>query len=305
MNALKRSRLSAALITALMVPFAASAVAQETGSPTQQPAQSTSTTLDKVTVTGSRIKKAEVEGPAPVVVLTAEDIEREGFSTVYEALSTLNQFTGSVQNEMTQSGFTPNAQFINLRGLGPGYTLILVNGKRMADYPVPYNSQSNAVSLSSIPAAAVSRIEVLTGGASAIYGSDAVAGVLNVITKDNYEGDSIRLRGGTTTMGGGDTGLAQWTGGKTGDKWSLTYSFEYLNREGILGSQREDRDSYYDNPDFRGRPEFATAVSGVYLYRNTGAAYNATLAVTNGTLWPVEMNADPPSMTSTLLTLES
>ncbi|MFT3668833.1 MAG: TonB-dependent receptor [Pseudoxanthomonas sp.] len=274
-NALKRSRLTAALVAAIVMPVAGTTFAQEatTPPPAQQTQQATST-LDKVTVTGSRIKKAEVEGPAPVVVLTADDIEKEGFSTVYEALNTLNQFTGSVQNETTQSGFTPNAQFINLRGLGPGYTLILINGKRMADYPVPYNSQSNAVSLGSIPAAAVSRIEVLTGGASAIYGSDAVAGVINIITKENYEGDSVRLRGGTTTMGGGDTGLFQWTGGKTGDNWSITYAAEYLNREGILGSQREDRDSYYDNPAFQGRPEFATATSGVYLYRNTGAAYN-------------------------------
>lgn len=267
-----RNRLSAALLTAMMLPMAGTAFAQDSQASGQTGQQAQ--TLDRVTVTGSRIKRAEVEGPAPVVVLTADDIEKQGYSTVYEALNTLSQFTGSVQNEMTQSGFTPNAQFVNLRSLGPGYTLVLINGKRMADYPVPYNSQSNAVSLSSIPGTAVARIEVLTGGASAIYGSDAVAGVINIITKDNYEGDTIRIRGGTTTMGGGDTGLFQWTGGKTGDKWSLTYAAEYINREGILGSQRSDRDSYYDNPAFKGRQDYATSVSGVYLYRNTGAAYN-------------------------------
>ena len=77
-NAPKRSRLTAALITALVMPFAGSALAQEAGSTRQQPSTQSTSTLDKVTVTGSRIKKAEVEGPAPVVVLTAEDIEREG-----------------------------------------------------------------------------------------------------------------------------------------------------------------------------------------------------------------------------------
>src|SRR3546814_8926671 len=68
----------------------------------------------------------------------------------YDALNTLTQFTGSIQNELTQNGFTPNASFLNLRGLGPGYQLILINGRRAADYPLPYNSQSNAVNLNAI-----------------------------------------------------------------------------------------------------------------------------------------------------------
>src|SRR3546814_626173 len=168
----------------------------------------------------------------------AEDLEQPGFSTVYDALNTLTQFTGSIQNELTQNGFTPNASFLNLRGLGPGYQLILINGRRAADYPLPYNSQSNAVNLNAIPAAAIERIEILSGGASAIYGSDAVAGVVNIIMKSNYEGDLITLRGGTTTRGGGDTGRAQWVGGKAGSNWSLTYAFEYLAREEIYASQR-------------------------------------------------------------------
>ncbi|KAF1710066.1 TonB-dependent receptor [Pseudoxanthomonas kalamensis DSM 18571] len=267
---MKRNRLCSAMLAAMVVSAGTPAFAQETEQAETETTTTSQTTqtLDKVEVTGSRIKRTEIEGPAPVVVLTADDIEKEGFSTVYEALNTLSQFTGSVQNELTQSGFTPNAQFINLRSLGPGYTLILINGKRMADYPVPYNSQSNAVSLSSIPAAAVERIEVLTGGASAIYGSDAVAGVINIITKSNYEGDTIRLRGGITSRGGGDTLLFQWTGGRTSDNWSLTYGFEYLDREEILASQRDFMDSYYDNPDFKDDPNYATAVSGVYLYQN-------------------------------------
>jgi len=265
----KRSALAVALLTVLAAP--AVSYAQDQGAAT--PSAQRATTLDRVSVTGSRIKKSDVEGPTPVVVITAADIEKEGFNTVYEALTTLSQVTGDVQNELTQSGFTPNAQFLNMRGMGPGYTLILINGKRMADYPQPYNSRSNAVSLSSIPAAAVERIEVLTGGASAIYGSDAVAGVVNIITKTNFEGNAIKIRAGTTTRGGGDTGLFQFTGGKSGDNWSVTYSAEYLNREEILASQRDFMDSYYDNPDFKGKPDFTTATSGVYLYRNTGAQY--------------------------------
>src|SRR5690606_9250627 len=135
----KRSRLSAALLAALLVPAATSVLAQDTAG-AQDPAeqqdqdqdqattdQSTpatdAQTLNKVIVTGSRISRTEIEGPAPVTIITAEDLEQQGFSTVYDALNTLTQFTGSVQNELTQNGFTPNASFLNLRGLGPGYQL--------------------------------------------------------------------------------------------------------------------------------------------------------------------------------------
>lgn len=241
---LRRSPLAAALFAALLVP--GMALAQDQQQSTEQDEDATE--IDKVVVTGSRIKRVEVEGPAPVTVITAAEIERQGYSTVYDALNTLTQFTGSVQNELNQNGFTPNASFLNLRGLGPGYQLILINGRRAADYPRPYNSQSNAVNLANIPAAAIDRIEVLSGGASAIYGSDAVAGVVNVILKTNYEGDQLSLRAGTTTRGGGDTARLQWVGGKTGDNWSLTYAFEALEREEIFASQRDFMDSYYDQP---------------------------------------------------------
>lgn len=254
---LKRRPLCAALVAVLALP-AIPAFAQEA-----EESPAASTTLDKVTVTGSRIKRAEIEGPAPVTVVTADDIEKQGFSTVYDALNTLTQFTGSVQNELTQDGFTPNASFLNLRGLGPGYQLILVNGRRTADYPMPYNSQSNAVNLANIPAAAIERIEVLSGGASAIYGSDAVAGVVNIIMKSNYEGDLVTVRAGTTTRGGGDSGRVQWVGGKVGDKWSLTYAAEYLAREEIFASQRDFMDSYRDDPSVD--PADATAVIGLRM----------------------------------------
>lgn len=245
--------LAAAILAALLAPAAGISAAQEATPPPAGSAETpteaqTQGELDRVTVTGSRIKRAQIEGPAPVTVITAEQIERQGFSTVYDTLNTLTEFTGSVQNELTQSGFTPNASFLNLRGLGPGYQLVLINGRRAADYPLPYNGQSNAVNLANIPAAAIDRIEVLSGGASAIYGSDAVAGVVNIILKTNFEGDELSIRGGTTTRGGGDTARFQWVGGKTGDNWSLTYAFEALEREQIFASQRDFMDSYYDQP---------------------------------------------------------
>lgn len=262
-KSLGRDPLSFALASVLAITAAAPSFAQSSTS-----SGNSTTELDKVTVTGSRIKRTEVEGPAPVTVVTSADIEKQGFNTVYDALNTLSQFTGSVQNELSAGSFTQNASFLNLRGLGPGYQLVLINGRRAADYPLPYNGQSNAVNLASIPAAAIDRIEILSGGASAIYGSDAVAGVVNVILKTNFEGDTITVRGGTTTQGGGDSGRLQWIGGKTGSNWSVTYAFEALEREAIYASQRDFMDSYRDDPSVD--PADATAVEGLRFTVNRG-----------------------------------
>lgn len=245
-----RHRLFAAILTSLTVPaivFSASAQdAQQDTNPDTEAKPATDTkqaqTLDKVQVTGSRIKRAEIEGPSPVVVITAEDIKKEGFTTVAEALSTLTQYTGNVVGgEWNFGNQAPDATYLNLRGLGVGYQLILLNGKRMADYAAASTPSDTGISVGSIPAAAVARIEVLSSGASAIYGSDAVAGVVNIITKDNWEGNHLRLRGGTTTAGGGDTFNLQFSGGKAWDRGSITYAFEQLNRKPIYAWQRFDK----------------------------------------------------------------
>ena len=94
-------------------------------------------TLDAVSVTGSRIKRAQVEGAQPVVTISAQQIQQEGFATVYDVLNSMNQ-QGSVEADTQWGSHTPNASPINLRDLGPGRTLLLVNGRRVADYPLPY-----------------------------------------------------------------------------------------------------------------------------------------------------------------------
>lgn len=248
---LRRSQLTSAILATFLI--SGMAFAQDTGNndddqdDEQQSSQQQS--LDKIEVVGSRIKRAEVEGPSPVTIITAEQIEREGFNTVYDALETISQNTGFAQNDFNAAGgFTPNASVINLRGLGPGRTLLLINGRRANDYPFPYNGRSNFQNFNSIPAAAVQRIEILAGGASAIYGSDAVAGVINVVLKTNFEGNEIRLKGQTSTQGGRDIGDLQWVGGKTGDNWSVTYAFESYNAEPLFGWQRDFMDSAEDNP---------------------------------------------------------
>jgi outer membrane receptor protein involved in Fe transport len=263
--AYRRNLLARSLALALVLPMATTAFAQETDADEEETTTADgTTTLDAVTVVGSRIKRSEIEGPSPVTVISAEQIEREGFISVYDALNTLTQTTGSIQNELTQSGFTPNAQVLNLRGLGPGRVLTLINGRRAADYPLPYNGQSNFVNLASIPAAAVERVELLSGGASAIYGSDAVAGVVNIVLKTNFEGQYLSyLVGKPTAEGGAPTNNIQWVGGSTGDRWSLTYAMEYFDRGAIYASERDFMDSYRDDPSVD--PSAATAVQGIRL----------------------------------------
>ncbi|HET6564548.1 MAG TPA: TonB-dependent receptor plug domain-containing protein, partial [Xanthomonadales bacterium] len=204
--------------------------------------------LDRVRVTGSRISRAQVEGPSPVYTLTADDMQKEGFTTVYEALNTLTQNMSNTQDDQF-GGFTQNANVIDLRGLGPGRTLVLINGRRTTDYPLPFNGQSNIVNLNSIPIAAVERVEVLAGGASAVYGSDAVAGVINVIMKNDVEDTDIRVRFGDTVDGGGKSVRAQIVGGMNNDRGNFTYAIEYFQRDPIWGSDRDYMDSILDNPD--------------------------------------------------------
>lgn len=248
-DSFKRSALTSALLAAILVPGAAMAQAQQETEGTTAPQSTATTDLDRVSVVGSRIKRSEIEGPAPVTVITRADIDREGFQTVGDMLQSLTQqSTANFTGDLAVSGFTPNAQVVNLRGLGPGYTLTLIDGRRPAQYPQPYNRDNNVVNIKAIPTAIVERIEVLTGGASAIYGSDAVAGVVNIVTRKNYDGNQIRLTTGTTEEGGGDSVSFEYTGGTSGDRWSLLYALQYSANEPVYADQRETFADLRNNP---------------------------------------------------------
>lgn len=210
--------------------------------------------LEAVVVTGSRIPTVQAEGPSPVTVITADDIAQRGFTTITEVVNSLTQVTGTAQNETQAGTFTQNANALELRGLGPGRTLILVDGKRVADYPLPYNSESNFVNLSAIPAAAVERVELLASGASAIYGSDAVAGVVNIVLKKRVTNPvSVELRYGDTTQGGGESMRVQAVTGGTIGNLDLLFAGEVFDRKPIYAFQREFQDSVLDNPNPAGR----------------------------------------------------
>ncbi|MEP6897571.1 MAG: TonB-dependent receptor, partial [Rhodanobacter sp.] len=153
------------------------ATAPDTGNP------QAATRLEAVVVTGSRIPRAQVEGPAPVTTITAQDIRNNGFATVADVMTSLTQNLGALDSNQNTDGFSPGAQAVDLRGLGPNHTLVLVNGRRIADYPQSYGGNSNFTDISNLPTSLIDRVEILSGSASAIYGSDAISGVINFILK--------------------------------------------------------------------------------------------------------------------------
>ncbi|MQA38708.1 TonB-dependent receptor domain-containing protein [Rugamonas aquatica] len=192
-----------------------------------------------VVVTGSRIPRASLEGVSAVTVLTGEDITKQGYKNVFDALSNLTQNSGFTQGGDYGNTFTPSANTISLRGLGPNHTLVLLNGRRMADFPIAYEGTVNFTNLANIPSSVVDRIEILSGGASAVYGSDAIAGVVNIILKKQAEGLDVNLKVGGTSRGGGGDQRLQLTGGKSFDKLNTLFSAEFLERDPLWSRERE------------------------------------------------------------------
>ena len=196
-------------------------------------------TPQAVVVTGSRIPRASLEGPSSVTILTGDEITKQGYKNVFDALNNQVQNSGFTQGEDYGNTFTPSANTISLRGLGPNHTLILLNGRRLADFPIAYDGAVNFTTLANIPSSIVDRIEILNGGASAIYGSDAIAGVVNVILKKQTDGFDINVRAGGTSRGGGASQRVQLTGGGNFDKLHTLFSVELSERDPLWSMDRD------------------------------------------------------------------
>ncbi len=251
-QSMKHKLLAAAIASAFAMPFAvAPAFAQQAEQPqgTQTGSNKEAKELQKVVVTGSLIPQSQIETASPVITITAQDIQREGFSNIYDALRAQPLATGAVQDSQFSAGFTPGAQTVSLLGLPPGFTLILIDGKPMADYPLLYNGQSNFVDLSTVPMAMVDHIDILPGNQSAIYGSSAIAGVINVVLKKRMSGVTLDYRAGGTSDGGGANQRLQISGGYNTDKFNLVYGFQYSDTQAIWGFQRPISSSTDSNPN--------------------------------------------------------
>ena len=206
--------------------------------------------IQRVEVTGSRIRRTDIETPSPVQVISAKEIRESGYTSVSEVLRNI---TANGQGTLSQSfsgAFAAGASGISLRGLTVGATLVLIDGQRMAPYALSDDAQRSFVDISQIPMEAIERIDVLKDGASSIYGSDAVAGVVNVILKKNYKGSEITAEAGQAWRGDGVTahasGIHGW-GDLDKDGHSAYIALEYRHQNPILVS---DRNRAFTNTDW-------------------------------------------------------
>jgi iron complex outermembrane recepter protein len=194
--------------------------------------------LQTITVTGYVVPRVG-EGPQPVVTLDQNFISRQGDQTVSEVISRLPQNSQSFTPFVNPgASFSPSASEVNLFGLGTSSTLVLIDGKRQTIFPFPQNGFQGFTDLNSIPLAAVDRIEVLKDGASSIYGSDAIAGVVNVILKDDYNGADIKAYYGTSQRGDDEVYHVQLTGGishqiNENSKFNILVAFDYFQNSPI------------------------------------------------------------------------
>ena len=259
---MRKTPLSRALrgcLLALAVTAPAAAFGQATTPPQPDPQTTAqgqqSTTLDTVVVTGSRIPRVQVEGAAPISVITAEDIQAGGFTSVPDVMQSLTQNGGQTQSQQSAGGadFSPGAQQVDLRALGPNHTLVLVNGRRIADFPLPFGGRSNFTDVSSLPLGMNDRIEVLTGSASAIYGSDAISGVVNFILKKRADGTIVDYRYGQTGHGDARSQRLNVSSGFNRGDFNLVAGFEYRRQDPLWGFQREEQDSTFDGPTTNSR----------------------------------------------------
>lgn len=228
MKTIKRAK---ARLLALAVGVASAAVLPAHAADQEDVAE-----LQRVQVTGSRITRMDVEGPQPVVTITAEDLRATGYGSLSDVLrdSTFNSF-GSFQGGSGFGGGAQGASQVNLRGIGAQYTLVLVNGRRLSNSPAFSADQQN---VNNIPVAAIERVEILRDGASAIYGSDAIGGVINVILKKDYEGMVVGGQSSRPEAEGGDDDLFYMNLGITGNRGSLLFSYENYVRDIILAGSR-------------------------------------------------------------------
>ncbi len=224
----------------------------------------------KITVTGSRIRSTDLEGPKPLTVITREDIELSGMQTAADILrtTTFNSF-GSFRERSGSSG--GQAALVNMRGLGASRTAVLINGRRL---PGSALFGTSAANLNTVPIAAIERVEILTGGASSIYGADAIAGVINIILRSDYEGAEISVGMARPEAAGGDEENGSFVVGANSDRANVVFAAEFFRRNPVFDGDRD-----YSGVNITGT-DFGDA-GGVSGYGNTGFPmdYSSAFAV--------------------------
>jgi iron complex outermembrane receptor protein len=210
--------------------------------------------IERIEVTGSHILRSEAEAVQNVQVITSQDIKSSGQETVVDYLRTISSTFGNSINESFTNSFAPGSAMVGLRGLTQKDTLVLVNGRRITNYGLFQNLSDSFVDLNSIPLAAVERIEILRSGGSAIYGSDAIAGVINIILKQNTTEKTVEGGGRLTTDGGAatrDVDVVFGYGNLMKDDYNVVFSASAFKRDQLLFSQRNNT----KNQDYRNQTD--------------------------------------------------
>ncbi|MCC6070441.1 TonB-dependent receptor domain-containing protein [Massilia sp. GCM10020059] len=253
--------------------------------------------IQRVEITGSSIKRIAKEGALPVEIISRKQLEEQGIVNAEQLIASLNVNGNGSDNLASNADVTSGAQrgnngasSANLRGQGADSTLVLLNGRRVA----PHGMKGSAVDLNSIPFAAVDRVEVLKDGASAIYGTDAIGGVINFILKKNYKGLEAQVFTDVTEAGGGEIGRLQVTGG-FGDLaeqgYNVLIAASTSENKALRGDQRDFVNTFQPDRglsvDTRGAPHanvFATSLGDTILSRksNTGPILPGTTQAYSG-----------------------
>ena len=237
--------------TGLLAQFAH---AQETSLAPQAQAEATpgvdgSDKVQKVYVTGSNVRRITLESASPVQIITRDELTRGGATSLNEVLRTISSNVGGIDENRT-NGFSAGAAGLNLRGFGSQATLTLINGRRLAPYAQP-EFQTTFVDLNSIPVGAVERIEILKDGASAIYGSEAMAGVVNIILRDSFEGLELGGSLGQSSRSDGEQKRATVSFGKGSlvqDHFNAYVTLDVRQRDPMYIRKR---DGYLSTQDLR------------------------------------------------------
>jgi iron complex outermembrane recepter protein len=280
MSAIPRTRLFAAVQLSLLLAVPGIAAAQDATE-----TETRATTLDRVQVTGSRIKKAEVEGQVPVQTVTREDIDRTGLTSIGEVVQALTASGSALNTKFNSSGnfgFPPDGSGVgagsaqvDLRHLGAKRVLVLVDGVRWVN-EASASGVGAATDLNTIPLAIVDRIEVLEDGASALYGSDAIAGVVNIITRKDFDGASITAQYGEYDAGDGESSKVDIAWGWNGARSNLFLGASYTNQEQVSSADREQ--SRFPTPGTGVAFGSSGTPTGRFIFMDplTGAVYDVT-----------------------------
>ena len=257
--------LNASIIASLSI---SSALAQQANAPQK---------VERIEITGSSIKRLDAETALPVTVVTRADIEKSGVQSTEELLTQITSSSSAGgQVNAGQSGLsTYGRSAVSLRGLGSDKTLVLVNGRRLASFA----GSGADVNINAIPLGAIERVEVLQDGASGVYGSDAIAGVVNFIMRKDFKGVELSASYGEPTRGGGGknkkAGIVAGFGDYDKERWSVTLSGAVEEEGNLLGASREYSKSDTKLPFYAGGATETGRIEGVWRFPGGATLFDA------------------------------